>query len=257
MPRVATQKSKVDRAPNRSVGSSMKRKARERPQPKPLEVSEPSKELQLKKKEFVPRNRFEAYWCETLGPEIAAQVSTSDEKLRASMLKKGYTEDTVEEGIRRYHARMDALMDLGQKPMAWGFKPRPGRIDGLQLIDIPGSEPLVIRLYDGDMESFGQFCLDFYSLETKAAVNTPSGWVINVEPEPGSMTMLCGGTMNSWELNSGMAPSQIPAGEERFSIVEGAICHLERPGMDSFWFEIPRRKRPLPPGVQLAKARSF
>ncbi|EIW75278.1 hypothetical protein CONPUDRAFT_85524 [Coniophora puteana RWD-64-598 SS2] len=128
-------------------------------------------------------------------------------------------------------------------------------MDNLQAIDLPGSEPLVIRLFDGDMESFGQFCLDFYNVETKTAVNTPSGWVINVTPEAGSMAMLCSGALNSWERNHGMSQGQIPAGEERFSIVEGAVCQLERPGMDTLWFEIPKRTRQLPPGVHLLKAR--
>ncbi|EIW75284.1 hypothetical protein CONPUDRAFT_159409 [Coniophora puteana RWD-64-598 SS2] len=249
MPRAPTQKSKADLVPTRSLVTSTKRKARRRPKSEPMDTLQPSNEFEHDYKNFVPRNKWEEYWCEYMGVEETVRMQPSDERLRTHMFDLGYTKKTLEEGLRIYHASMDELMERGEKPKAWGFKPRHARMCSIQVIDLPGSEPLVIRLFDGDMESFGQFCLDFYNLETEAAVNTPSGWVINVEPEPGSMTMLCGGAMSSWEQNHGMSRGQIPAGEERFSIVEGAVCHLERPGMDSFWFKIPRRKRQLPPDV--------
>jgi len=114
---------------------------------------------------------------------------------------------------------------------------------------------MAIRFFSADLENDAQFGFDFFNTAKKEAVNSPDGWVVNVIPELGSLTLLCAGPLKSWEAAWGYSGDDIPPGEERFSTIEGAMCQLDRPGKESFLFEVPKRPRRVPPGVKFAIAR--
>ncbi|TFK83520.1 hypothetical protein K466DRAFT_589661 [Polyporus arcularius HHB13444] len=54
-----------------------------------------------------------------------------------------------------------------------GVKPKPGD-QNVYNIRIPDSA-LAIRMWEGGMAPYGQFCLDFYDVDRKVSVNLPSG----------------------------------------------------------------------------------
>jgi hypothetical protein len=95
------------------------------------------------------------------------------------------------------------------------FKPKNGATDILTY-QIPGS-PLSIRIWDGGMESDGQYMLDFFDRATKKAVNSPEDFQI-IPITRGGVFIL--GPLVSWEVAMGHPRDGIPDGEERCSVVK-------------------------------------
>lgn len=91
-----------------------------------------------------------------------------------------------------------------------GAKPLPND-KNIQHYPIPNS-PLVIRIWDGGMEQYGQYCLDFFDPVNDIAVNGPDDYKIWHNPYPGQLTY--GEQLVSWE--AAMHVTTVPAGEERF-----------------------------------------
>ncbi|KIK64844.1 hypothetical protein GYMLUDRAFT_402827 [Collybiopsis luxurians FD-317 M1] len=119
------------------------------------------------------------------------------------------------------------------------MKPLEG--EPIQLIQIPDSK-YSIRFWDGGLEAQGQYCLDFIDQTTNDAVNSPHNWAIY--PSSHFVTLVPGGCSKiiSWEEAWGFEKDEIPPGEERFSVMQGLRCTVERPGTELFWFEVPRMR---------------
>lgn len=180
----------------------------------------------------------------------------SDEKLNNTFRRAGYAEhefaglrksidDNIKKAIRGgarvkikgvslplFYSIRGVLMPclpLGQ------FKPKSGAAD-VYTYQIPGS-PLSIRIWDGGMESDGQYMLDFFDRATKKAVNSPKDFQIVPITRPGIFDL---GPLVSWEVAMGRPRDGIPDGEERFSVIEGSCWTLKWPGGD-FSFVVPVR----------------
>lgn len=121
-------------------------------------------------------------------------------------------------------------------------KPRPGEA-GVRITQVPAAHPqesLAIRFFDGGLALRGQYMFDLFDLRSKTALNMPDGFVFYPHFRPGQVPFL--GHVMSWEEAGRMAKSDIPAGEERFSLPEGVVVELRRPGMPPFYFEVPVRE---------------
>ncbi len=141
-------------------------------------------------------------------------------------------------------------------------------------IRIPNSD-LAIRMWEGGMGPYGQFCLDFYDVERKVSVNLPQGHSLHpaTVPAPGGFgqgfvppvryTSMNGGplgpgypppgfpmalnapsfqaqaaaSLRSWERNMGLRA--IPDGEEKWMLPQGAYITLKRVGHPDVVFQIP------------------
>lgn len=106
--------------------------------------------------------------------------------------------------------------------------------------DIPNS-PLVIRIWSGGVDAYGQYCLDFFHLRKNVAVNTPDNYKMVYVPFPGVYTF--GGELVSWEAAWGVRKEELRPEQERYSVPEGSRLALLRDGHDPFLFLIPTRIR--------------
>ncbi|KAI6015126.1 hypothetical protein F5J12DRAFT_816085 [Pisolithus orientalis] len=120
-----------------------------------------------------------------------------------------------------------------------GAKPLPND-KNIQHYPIPNS-PLVIRIWDGGMEQYGQYCLDFFDPVNDIAVNGPDDYKIWHNPYPGQLTY--GEQLVSWE--AAMHVTTVPAGEERYGVQEGSWLVLTRSNAIPLGFQIPCRRRSM------------
>ncbi|KAG6373760.1 hypothetical protein JVT61DRAFT_5902 [Boletus reticuloceps] len=164
--------------------------------------------------------------------------------IRATLYATGATDATLLEHLAAFNKTWDDLIDRtpGGRFLTVGEKPQPGD-QSIRYYLIPGSN-LAIRTWNGNMESSKQFCLDFFDVNQQVAVNTPHGYTLwscsclsHRRPEE---------QLISWEKAFGI--ETICAGEEKYSILEGAFLALDRPDMDPFYFQIPFRPFVVAPG---------
>jgi len=221
----------------------------------------PSKRYPLisKDKPRAMRNRFEQYLynnCDT-GTGLD-RYYMSDEQINEQLREWGIPKSQWSKWRRRFDADMNRMIDQnGGKIRQRGRKPLPDEDptdENVQVIRIPDTDNLVIRFWNGGLDQEGQFCMDIYNTKSKDPVNSfELGFSFHVTPVSGTLSVLCAGRLTSWEANAGIPPKQLLPGEERFSIVTGALCTLKRPGKKPFLFEVPQRPRIVPEGVQVAR----
>ncbi|EIW75165.1 hypothetical protein CONPUDRAFT_159297 [Coniophora puteana RWD-64-598 SS2] len=205
----------------------------------------------------VMRNRWEQYVYDKYGDGPAfEEIYISDEQLNKHLRLLNIPESQLADYRREYDTLWEGHLDSnGGKVICQGMKPWPDAdpsTDHICVVHIPDKKDLVIRIWDGGLEEEGQFCLDVYDMDAQIAINTSElGFSFNVVPLAGTLSVLCGGRLQSWEARTGCTPEQILPGEERFSVIEGAYLALCRPNLDPFWFKIPTRNR-VPPGIEQA-----
>ena len=119
-------------------------------------------------------------------------------------------------------------------------KPRPGDRD-VYTVSIPGSD-LIIRMWNGGMTTYRQFCLDFYDTRGRTPVNLPSGFSLWSSGATALGGFMVGGQLGSWENAFGVRGAQIPPGEEKWSVPEGSYITLKRHGHADFTFAVPIRQ---------------
>ncbi len=150
-------------------------------------------------------------------------------------------------GVSDQSVLFDVVSDMSLQ-----VKPEVGQ-QGVFHVRIPDS-PLAIRMWEGGMGPYGQFCFDFYDIERDVSVNLPQGYslhpaTVNTPPglgpgylppgfpmalnAPGSLS----GLLRSWERNMGMR--EIPEGEEKWMVPQGAYITLQRDGHEPVIFQIP------------------
>ncbi|KAA1474342.1 hypothetical protein DENSPDRAFT_905220, partial [Dentipellis sp. KUC8613] len=114
-------------------------------------------------------------------------------------------------------------------------------------VDIPDT-PYSVRIWDGGLTGYGQFCLDYFNKERNVAINAPAGFAIRPVPHaspPG--TFAFGGPLVPWEQTLGfMIPAGTPRpaegpGTERFSAPENAVLEVTRDNRPCVAFQVPRR----------------
>ncbi|KIO11332.1 hypothetical protein M404DRAFT_995008, partial [Pisolithus tinctorius Marx 270] len=127
-----------------------------------------------------------------------------------------------------------------------GAKPLP-HDKSVQYYPIRNS-PLVIRIWDGGMEQYGQYCLDFFDPVNDIAVNAPDDYKIWHNPYHGQFTY--GEQLVSWE--AAMHVTKVPAGEEKYGVQEGSSLVLTRSNATPLSFQIPCRQRSVY-GMDFAK----
>lgn len=117
------------------------------------------------------------------------------------------------------------------------MKPRP-EDSNVYTVPIEGTD-LVIRMWEGGMDAYSQFCLDFFGIRQKIAVNLPPGYAIHSAAAnmPGVFAM--GGALPSWEKAFGYTADKIPPGEEKWSVPAGAYLSVFRDGRELVTFAVP------------------
>lgn len=121
-------------------------------------------------------------------------------------------------------------------------------------VPIPDS-PFVIRMWDGGMETYRQFCLDFFSMITLTPVNLPSGYslclaTVNMDvntpgappafyPMAANMPGMFTVPIASWEQS--MGTQSINPGAEKWSVPEGTYVILMHLGHPDLAFHVPTR----------------
>ncbi|KAI0691836.1 hypothetical protein C8T65DRAFT_745387 [Cerioporus squamosus] len=189
------------------------------------------------------------------------------------------TPDKRETVLKGFNASAAEVIQRGGVHII-GEKPKRGD-PNVYSIRVPDSE-LAIRMWEGGMGAYGQFCLDFYDVGRKASVNLPPGHSLHpataTVPAPASApggfgqgfvppvryTAMNGGPLGpgypppgfpmamnvhapgfamagqlrSWERNMGMR-GEIPEGEEKWMVPQGAYVTLRRDGHADVVFQIP------------------
>lgn len=111
-----------------------------------------------------------------------------------------------------------------------------------------------MRLWDGGLKDDGLYLLDFYDMRKRKAINSPADWEIHVLPRIARAPSFTG-PLVSWEEATNIRREEILDGEERFSVLEGSPCVLQRNVGDGgdfkFYFSVPDRTRDAFPGAQL------
>lgn len=118
------------------------------------------------------------------------------------------------------------------------MKPQPG--DKTFFVHIPNSD-YAIRMWDGGMEPYCQFCLDFYDTRRDVPVNLPKGFTLWPAPSNPLGMYTMSGPLVSWDVAIG--GNNVPAGEEKWSVPQGMHITLVRedlPGQN-FTFAVPVR----------------
>ena len=118
---------------------------------------------------------------------------------------------------------------------------KPSREDDVLICPIPNSD-YSLRLWGKGLESKHQYCLDFVRNVTHLPVNSPFEYELWVVPNK-SAPWLPGvkSRIYSLERSFGIPQKDIVCGEERFVLLEGTTCHLERPEMRPVYFQVPIR----------------
>ncbi len=109
------------------------------------------------------------------------------------------------------------------------------------------NDDLVIRIWDGGMEEFGQFCLDFVHRKTRTPVNLPPGYAIcsgraNMPGVFMSGAFTSRGTLPSMEQCYGYTPDKIPPGAEKWAVPAGAYITVAKNGTEVVTFKVPVRE---------------
>ena len=112
-------------------------------------------------------------------------------------------------------------------------------------------------MWDGGMDYWGHFCLDFFDIQRKVPVNLPAGHGLYpggpssmppgaVDHPPPNDLMRAGVRpmqsypLGSWERNMGI--TSFPDGEEKWSFPEGTYLTLKRDGHPDLAFQMPTRQ---------------
>ena len=118
------------------------------------------------------------------------------------------------------------------------LKPRP---DDTNVYTVPiGGTDLVVRMWEGGMDAYSQFCLDFFDTRQQTPVNLPPGYAIHPASAnmPGVFSMA--GALSSWEKAFGYTADKIPAGEEKWSVPAGTYLSVVRDGRELVTFAVPQ-----------------
>lgn len=108
-------------------------------------------------------------------------------------------------------------------------------------VDIPHTS-YAVRIFDGGMGRFAQYCIDFFDLARGVAINTPRGYKIYPLNNPLTGAFAPGAPLISWE--QAMRVASIPAGSEKFSVPEGSQWKIVRPNEEDICFTVPFRNAP-------------
>ncbi|KAM5538593.1 hypothetical protein V8D89_007622 [Ganoderma adspersum] len=201
-----------------------------------------------------------------------------EQQLTDFLLMSGATKDTLDEYLQGYnHMTEEKIQTAGVKAIGVRFLSSvPSSYLNVSIeralgqaspsdpnvysVRIPNS-PYVIRMWDGGMDYWGQFCLDFFDVERRVPVNLPAGHGLYGAGET-SLPPGVGGDhplpdhlvranvrpaesypIGSWERNMGIA--RIPDGEEKWSLPEGTRLTLQREGHPPLTFQVPTRQAPV------------
>ncbi|KAL1943762.1 hypothetical protein VTO73DRAFT_4207 [Trametes versicolor] len=184
---------------------------------------------------------------EYLAEAVPGWQSMSQEDIHDLLTVLGATDDrTRQQVLDNWNRSADLLLGPGVHVI--GRKPRAG--DGVYTVDIPHSD-LAIRMWDGGMEMYRQFCLDFFDTRARRPVNMPRGFELwpSAANAPGVYTMA--GPLGSLERGFGLSAREVPQGEEKFCVLEGSCVTLvrrDRP-QEPFTFAVPARQREVPAGI--------
>lgn len=178
----------------------------------------------------------------------------SEASLRASLFAMGATEDTLYEYLDKVNKQWDEIINRqpGGQLHAIGvrdylsffymvlinlhqFKPTADDTS-VRYFTIPNSR-LAIRIWSGGMERYKQYCLDFFDVDERVAVNAPDDFVIAYYSASGVVTPET--RLMSWER--AWKIEQPRAGQEKYSVFEGARLMLIRPGNEPFYLQLPTR----------------
>ncbi|RPD72896.1 hypothetical protein L226DRAFT_614473 [Lentinus tigrinus ALCF2SS1-7] len=184
--------------------------------------------------------------------------------------EEGATDETMQSHLDGYNRLADAKMGVPGSVRVIGVKPRPDDTN-VYTVPINGTD-LAIRMWEGGMDFYSQFCLDFFDTRQRIAVNCPQGFSIhpaassmpdvsnmrgvtvmpNVFSMPGAVmpgasympgtfstpgTFSMRGALPSWEKAFGM--NNIPPGHEKWSVPAGSHLSVVKDGRALVTFAVP------------------
>ncbi|KAH0826518.1 hypothetical protein J3R83DRAFT_5525 [Lanmaoa asiatica] len=163
----------------------------------------------------------------------------SEEHLIRRVLQ-GRSSHHLEEAWKHYVIQMKELVDRlkATKPLA----DKPSEATTTGYYNIPDSQNLAIRAWDGNFQEFGLYCFDLYNRLTHTAVNLPHDYKIC---HASNRTFVLGGRgseLVSWERAWNVPQQNMRPGQERFVVPEGSQLALVRPAKEPFYFVLPRRQ---------------
>ncbi|KAI0079148.1 hypothetical protein K474DRAFT_1659441 [Panus rudis PR-1116 ss-1] len=164
----------------------------------------------------------------------------SEAELHAQLKLFGVTDEKLPEAIAGLNHCVQEVID-GPGVRVMGWKPQPGE-GNFYSTRIPNSD-YTIRMWDGGMETYRQFCLDFYDTRSRCPVNLPQGFSLWPALNNPQGVFMMGGPLRSWENAYGYTGASIPPGEEKWSVPEGALITLRRDGSADFTFAVPVRNQ--------------
>ncbi|KAH7905844.1 hypothetical protein BJ138DRAFT_1094777 [Hygrophoropsis aurantiaca] len=155
---------------------------------------------------------------------------TSPELLKRMLYALGATDDTLHEHLAAQNKYWDEM--LGE-----GGKARKIAVCLIFNCHVPNSM-VAIRIWSGNMENCGLYCLDFVNVDTHTPLNAPDGYDIWHVYHPGTNV-----ARRWWKLVTLNIAFGVPskAGEEHYMVPEGSRLQLLRPDETPFYFEIPKR----------------
>ncbi|KAH7889162.1 hypothetical protein F5I97DRAFT_1842083 [Phlebopus sp. FC_14] len=128
------------------------------------------------------------------------------------------------QAIKDYDAEMDQKYEEtigknGGQLETLGAKPNKDDTN-FEVNPIPDTR-LAIRIWDGGMESYTQYFIDFFRLDKWIPVNAFDGYELHCVSTPGMMPMAAG-RHHSSENTFGISSTEIKPGEEKFCLPEGS-----------------------------------
>ncbi|KAI0760727.1 hypothetical protein C8Q74DRAFT_250929 [Fomes fomentarius] len=168
---------------------------------------------------------------------------TSDAEVRATLRRDGYKGEQIQLMIDYMNSRAEEMHQRGGFHVI-GVKPD---INDNDIHTVILNDEFVIRIWDGGMEEFGQFCLDFVDRKTRTPVNLPPGYGIGSARAnmpgvfmPGAFTSR--GQLPSMEQCYGYTPDKIPPGAEKWAVPAGAYITITKNGTEVVTFKVPVRE---------------
>ncbi|TFY78200.1 hypothetical protein EWM64_g5816 [Hericium alpestre] len=150
-------------------------------------------------------------------------------------------DDNMHTYIARLNRQVDKVMERSGL-LVIGEKPRPDDKNYYALA-VPNSN-YIIRIWDGGMTTYSQFCLDFFDTSLNSPVNLPQGYTLWPAPNQRMPVYMMHGPLVSWERAMGC--TDIPNGEEKWSVPEGLFIYIQRAQEEDFTFAVPSRTPAMP-----------
>ncbi|RPD68225.1 hypothetical protein L226DRAFT_517439 [Lentinus tigrinus ALCF2SS1-7] len=201
----------------------------------PTPTSRPARQGQHSQQSAASARPPLCWFDEYLMSIVPGHTPADENDLNIMLELMGATPETRDQVLESYNMMAkDLVKTAGVRVM----KPKP--TDPVYSVQIPNS-PLVFRIWEGGMDFYGHFCVDFYDPRRKVSVNLPRGTPCTPQASPPASDT-CPTLSRLLSLERSMGMDSFPEGEEKWMIPEGTYVTLRREGHPLFTFQMPNRR---------------